>query len=198
MKVSLLITIAIIANAVNCFSQDSTFVLFDKQRIKHQKTGMTILSAWSAANIVGGLVLRNNTQDDTRYFHEMNILWNGVNLFIAGTGYYNSINEVANQDPFHVLAQQLKLEKTLLFNIGIDVAYGASGLYLLEKGKSESTLLKRQRLRGYGRSLIMQGGFLFLFDSVFYAIEANASHNLRESMSLFFISPTGIGFKHTF
>lgn len=193
-----IVILAFILCSLNTYSQDTSFVVFDQQRISHQKTGMTVLSAWSATNIIGGLILRNNSTGDTRYFHEMNALWNSVNLFISATGYYNTLKETPNHDPFHVLAKQLKLEKTLLFNTGIDVAYGAVGLYLLEKGNSETELVKRQRLRGYGRSILLQGSFLFLFDSVFYAIEANASHNLREAMSLFYITPSGIGLNYKF
>lgn len=191
--------IAILLVSINhLYSQDTLFVEYDKQRIHHQKTGMIVLMTWAGANIMSGTIYRNNTAGDTKYFHEMNALFNTVNLFLGASGYYNASKETPSLEAFHILGQQLKLEKTLLFNVGIDVAYATTGLYLLEKGNNQNEILSRQRLRGYGRSLILQGAFLFLFDGIFYGIEANASNNLREAMSMIFISSSGIGLNYRF
>jgi hypothetical protein len=194
-----ILLIAILLVSINhLYSQDTLFVAYDKQRINHQKTGMIVLMTWAGANIMSGTIYRNNAEGDTKYFHEMNALFNTVNLFLGASGYYNASRETPRSEAFHILGQQLKLEKTLLFNVGIDVAYTATGLYLLEKGNNQNDILSRQRLRGYGRSLILQGAFLFLFDGIFYGIEANASNNLREAMSMIFISSSGIGLNYRF
>jgi len=198
MQKTLVLLVFLLLMKNNSFSQDTLLVKFDKQRINHQKTGMIVLMSWAGANIMSGTILRNNSVGDTKYFHEMNALWNTVNLFLGASGYYNASRETPKSEAFHILGQQLKLEKTLLFNVGIDVAYTTAGLYLLEKGNNQSDIIKRQRFRGYGRSLILQGGFLFLFDGIFYAIEANASNNLREAMSMIYISPSGIGLNYRF
>lgn len=195
---AIIIVLILLAFKNDAFSQDTSLMSFDKLRIKHQKTGMTVLMSWAGANIIGGIISRNNSSGDLKYFHEMNAMWNTINLFIGASGYYNASRETPNSDAFIVLGKQLKLEKTLLFNIGIDVAYSTAGLYLLEKGNSQTDIIQKQRLRGYGRSLVLQGAFLFMFDSLFYGIEANVSNNLREAMSILYVSPNRIGINYNF
>lgn len=185
---------------LNCSAQtqDSLFYSFDTQRIKHQLNGMRVLGAWSAVNITGGLILRNNTSGSEKYFHEMNAIWNSVNLTIAASGYIRALKEDPENYPFAVLEKQLQLEKTLLFNAGLDLAYITAGAYFIERSKNQQQTIDKQRFAGYGRSLVLQGSFLLIFDSIFYIIEAKASKDLRDTMSFLFISPSGIGFRKTF
>jgi hypothetical protein len=193
----LLFALGIILNC-SAQTQDSLFYSFDKQRIKHQLNGMKVLGGWSVVNITGGLILRNNTSGSEKYFHEMNAIWNTVNLALAASGYSKAIKETADNAPFAVLNKQLELERTLLFNAGLDFAYITAGAYLMERAKNQQELKNNQRFTGYGRSLVLQGSFLLIFDSVFYIIEAKASKDLRDTMSFLFISPSGIGFRKTF
>ena len=51
-----------------------------------------------------------------------------------------------------------------LFNAGLDVGYMATGAYLWERGIRKDS----RGLKGYGQSLILQGGFLFTFDLIMY------------------------------
>ncbi|MEX1188338.1 MAG: hypothetical protein WED33_03705 [Bacteroidia bacterium] len=177
---------------------DSTFYRYDAVRINHQLNGMKVLGTWSLINITSGLILRNNTMGEDRYFHEMNAIWNTVNLGLAASGFIKVSKEQPENSAFAVLDKQLQLEKTLLLNSGLDIAYITAGAYLLERSKNENNPIDRQRFRGYGRGLVLQGAFLLIFDSVFYAIESSASKDLRKTMSFIYLSPSGVGFSKTF
>ncbi|WP_169683854.1 DUF6992 family protein [Marinigracilibium pacificum] len=158
---------------------------------------MIILGTWALSNIAlnGGLLLRNgNLNQENKYFMQMNIYWNTVNLVIAGYGLYNTINGDAYLSPIESLAEQNKIEKILLFNTGLDVAYIMGGLWLQEKGNSKHS----ERLKGYGKSLILQGSFLISFDLIFYLIHKNHSDNLEKILSTFQITQNGPGFKFIF
>ncbi|NJB87596.1 hypothetical protein GGR26_003380 [Lewinella marina] len=140
-------------------------------RLRHQQTAMLVLGGWALGNIGLGLALRSRRTGEDRRFHEMNALWNTVNLGIAGLGYLS----VARTDPtalgaFASLLENQGLQKILLFNAGLDVGYLAGGFYLLERARRPD--VDRDRLRGYGRSIILQGGFLLAFDLVNYFLAA--------------------------
>ena len=64
---------------------------------------------------------------------------------------------------------QLRTENLYLFNAGLDVAYLATGFYLLEKGRNTTASGSAERWQGYGQSLLLQGGFLLLFDGFQFA-----------------------------
>jgi len=127
-----------------------------------RKTGMTVLGGWAAANIATGLVFRSQTEGTDRYFHEMNAIWNTVNLGLAAAGYFSARKMQKPQSAFDLYKVQNKFDKTLLFNAGLDVAYIATGLYLTERAKGDAE--KYAKLKGYGISVILQGAFLLIFD----------------------------------
>jgi len=180
--------------SLQSYSQiDSTYLFHDIKRIQSQKVGMQVLFGWSVANIVTGVALRNNVKGENTYFNQMNIAWNIFNLSISSIGYLNAINEKPSLVAMDVFQKQLKLEKTLLFNSGLDVSYIFGGLWLLERARNYEEKKEFERLRGVGRSLILQGTFLFLFDLSFYMIETSSSSKLKETMNLFFINKGQLG-----
>ena len=129
---------------------------------KYRKTGMAVLGTWSVANIGVGLVARSQTDGTEQYFHEMNAIWNTVNLGIAAAGYFSVLKMSQPNTALELYQYQNKLDKTLLLNTGIDLAYIATGIYLTERGLRENENF--ERFKGYGNSLIFQGAFLFVFD----------------------------------
>lgn len=177
------------------YGQNSNELLqFNETRLKITKIGMLSLGAWAIANIATNGVLMSRTEGRQYYFHQMNTYWNIVNLAIAGFGYYNSIQSSADGLTLSSSVSEFYgLQKMLLFNAGLDVAYVAGGLLLLEKAKSSA---KRQyRFRGYGQGLILQGAFLLAFDSVMYfLLDSHAS----ELLSLLQVSTEGIGLRIQF
>ncbi len=147
---------------------------FNQKRNQINQIGMKVLGGWAIANIAIGSVGFYKTKGATKYFHQMNIFWNIVNLGIATAGFYGA-KEASNKQ-YSVeqsIQEQRKTERILLINAGLDVAYVAGGWYLNRRGISKSS----DRLHGYGNSIILQGAFLFLFDSSMFAIQKHHGKN---------------------
>ena len=167
-------------------------VKFETERQHINKNGMLILGSWAAGNILLGAYGNYKAKGETKYFHQFNAMWNVVNLGIAAFGYYNSVNtDPATMSGIDILKDFSSLQNFLLLNAGLDVAYMATGLYLREKGKNSSN---SERLRGYGKSLLLQGGFLLAFDVALYFIqENNASINFYPYFENISATAFGIG-----
>ncbi|MEZ4828965.1 MAG: hypothetical protein R3C61_22165 [Bacteroidia bacterium] len=133
------------------------------RRIQTTRNTMWVLGGWATANIASGLVLRPQAEAHLRYFHEMNIWWNVINLGLATGGFIGTLRQQPGDfDEWQTFREQQKTEQILLFNAGLDLAYITTGIFLTEKAKN--TPSDQLRLKGYGQSLMLQGGFLFLYD----------------------------------
>ena len=151
-------------------TQAQTTALDDlnQSRLKVQTTGMWVLSSWAVANMAYGGIAAARGEGSNKYFNRMNVYWNIVNLGIAAPSLIGALRQ--RKAPPTTLDQSIEdlhsIEKTLLFNAGLDLGYMASGLYLLEKAKT--TPGRHDRFKGFGQSIILQGGFLLLFDAANY------------------------------
>jgi hypothetical protein len=165
----ILFLLSFISVSVPSFSQNIDLVAFEKQRVKYTKKSMLVLGGWSAANMIGSAFATKTHNQEMRYFHQMNVQWNGINLLIASLGYWGASKKNAGNTTTlaSVLQHQNEVEKTYLLNLGLDVAYVTGGLYLTEKSKTNSN---PARFKGYGNAIMVQGGFLLLYDIVNYAI----------------------------
>lgn len=153
-----------------------------QNEIKYRKTGMTVLGSWAVLNIGTGMALRGNAQGSERYFHDMNAIWNGVNLGIAAFGYFNAVNLQKPSNGLEMYQIQNSLDKTLLFNAGVDFAYIATGLYLNERANRGGE--NAERFRGYGRSIILQGAFLLVFDAAMVLLHRNIRISDEKMLSI--------------
>jgi hypothetical protein len=82
------------------------------------------------------------------------------------------------------------IEKTFLINGGLDLIYITAGLYCLEKGNNTSN---RDKYKGYGNSLLMQGGSLLLFDAIMYIINVNHGKQLYKLLDKIQFSGNAVG-----
>ncbi len=170
----LLISICLTSNAqLNPSSprayMDSLALDMDFMRNKSEKRAMTVLGSWSILNLSSSIILSRKTTGIDKQFHTMNGLWNIVNGGLALSGFMQSRKAQLSSDAVDAMNRYHKLERTLIFNAGLDLAYMAAGLYLNERGKHELDLKRSQQFQGFGRSLIFQGGFLLIFDTAFYS-----------------------------
>ena len=167
------------------FGQDSSLDLgvdFNVARINHQKQAMLALGGWAMTNIGVSAALRGRHSGAEKYFHDMNIYWNVVNLGIAGLGYYTAMRENPEAySAFTTAAKHYSFQKVLLFNAGLDIGYMLGGLYLTERAKRGGE--RADQLKGFGKSVILQGGFLFAFDLVNYYISSRADDKLEILLS---------------
>lgn len=139
--------------------------LYEVERSRTTAAGMIVLGSWALANAAVSGPLWFATDGSTRRFHEMNVVWNVVNLGIAGFGLLAENRSVTLTGIEDAVAAQRRLESLLYLNIGLDAAYMAAGWALLERGLRGGP--DGEIWTGYGTSLILQGGFLFAFDIVF-------------------------------
>jgi len=132
---------------------------------------MITLGSWALANAAVSGPFWFVTEGSTQRFHEMNVVWNIVNLGIAGFGLFDESRSVPITGIKNALADQRRIESLLYLNIGLDAAYMAAGWALLERGLRGGP--DAERWTGYGTSLILQGGFLFAFDIGFLLFQQN-------------------------
>ena len=156
---------------------------FQAGSLKITNTGMYILGSWALANIAAGAYGWASTTGEMKYFGQMNLFWNAVNLSIAGFALYSNYSTDFSLMPGEeLLARHLKTEHILLINSALDVGYIGAGF--LMRHLSEGSVKRADLLRGYGNSVIMQGAFLLVFDLVMYGIMRDHRMDFLEGINL--------------
>lgn len=188
MKLAFFVTLMFTAGIA--FGQDANEFYGISQQTN--KTGMYVLGTWALTNIATGAYGWNRFEGSEKYFYQMNLMWNVVNLSIAGYAMYSfSQSDPLTMTAAEMLRDHVKKENLFLINAGLDVLYMGGGFYmrhLASQGHKRAEMLK-----GYGTSVILQGGFLMVFDLVMYAIQR--SHRLSYDPAIFSLNftPEGIG-----
>ncbi|WP_338767795.1 hypothetical protein WAF17_06505 [Bernardetia sp. ABR2-2B] len=183
------------------FAQENRIDLpqINKERLSLQKNSMYVLGGWSVANFAysGATLATGVSNGEDKYFHQFNIYWNTVNFALAGSSLlFGKKNTDLNYS--QTLKAYHSTESLFLLNTGIDVGYMAAGLYLRERAKTETTIKNTNRFLGYGKSLILQGGFLFAFDLTAYALNKRQSNTLYEIPVSLSLAPNQMRFTYTF
>lgn len=170
--------LCLIAVSLHSFSQKIDLYKFEKERTTISKNSMLVLGGWSVLNIVGSGIATGTHNREMRYFHQMNVMWGGINLAIAGLGYIGNANaKIKDPTMASVLKHQNGVEKTYLINGGLDVLYMGAGLWM---NKASDRQKNPDKFKGYGNSIIVQGGFLLLYDVVNYAIHRKHGKQLNK------------------
>ena len=148
-------------------SQDSTSIhdLFYKK----QQQSLSLLSGWSVGNLIySPLATKNLFSPETtnEHFHQMNFSWNLLNVGIASLGHI-IVNKDSKKpwDMKILYDKKKKAEKSIIINIGLDIAYMITGLLLKNNAKKNNS--EYYMNKGYGNSLILQGGYLLIYDAIF-------------------------------
>lgn len=149
------------------------FNQYNRELNTHSRNGMIALGSWGAGNIIAGTAGMLTTDRGSMMFnfHLMNTAWNAVNIGIAIPGYLGARKRMKKEydipGSFKLQRQQ---ETVYLINAGLDVLYISSGVFLQEYGNRFANDRVRNSFQGMGYSLIMQGGFLLLFDAVMFGV----------------------------
>jgi hypothetical protein len=168
--------IILILFCTSAFAQDS-LKYYNNLRINTTSSGMKVLGAWGIVNLGTGAIAWPSSHDpEARYFFQMNTAWGAVNFGTALLG-YASVQKYRKKTltAAETLEQQKKLEKIFLINGAFDIAYLGTGAYLKLAGDSRKSPI----MKGYGESILMQGGFLLLFDGLMYHAEKRNGTKLR-------------------
>jgi hypothetical protein len=190
MKSFLLLLFFIIMN--NCYSQQISMNEFNNQRMKITRQSMTMLAGWGAANLIYSGASATSAKGSDKYFHQMNLIWGGVNLTLGTLGSFLAKNQ-DGLNYYESLKKQSTVEKIFLFNAGLDVAYVVGGFYIKEK--SNNNVLSTEKNKGHGNSLILQGSALFFYDGILFLIHQSHGKQLYKLADKIQISSTvnGIG-----
>ena len=186
------IALLLLVNNLFAASPDP-FQQYEMQRLDINRSAMLVLGSWAVGNMLVGTYGHFNTTGQTREFHQFNFMWNVVNLGIAAFGYH----QASNADPMalgyvDILKEYNSLQNILLLNVGLNVSYMATGLYLRERSKN--SIKHSDRFRGYGSSLLLQGAFLFLFDtSLFFIHRSHANLHLYPQLESLAAGGAGLG-----
>jgi hypothetical protein len=165
---------------------------FQRSRNDINRTAMMVLGCWAIANIAVGTYGTFRAQGKAKYFHQFNAIWNVVNLGLAVSGYISAVNnDPATMTGVEILKDFSFLQNFLQLNAGLDVAYIVAGLYLRERsGRASNPAM----MKGYGNSLLVQGGFLLVFDVALFLIhQHNAAVNLYPLIERFVAGGIGAG-----
>lgn len=159
---------------------------------------MQVLCTWGIANIAdGGIGYFAAKQDEWKYFHEMNAVWGAANFTIASLRLGHGRYELSEKLNYRQSYSRYKADKKrYLINSGIDVLFISAGLALTKYNAPTKT--GQAMYNGFGKSIVLQAGFLFIFDNFMYTSHARMSSKWYRIMDEISVSANGIGIKHTF
>ncbi|MFY0591224.1 DUF6992 family protein [Roseivirga sp.] len=193
MKKYLLVISIFVLFTIDAVAQTNELTHFNTERLHVNKIGMIVLGGWALGNMAtNGALLRNPSSNEQAHFYRMNIFWNVVNVALAVPGLRHSlITDPSSLSLAETTAEFHQMSKILLMNAALDVAYITGGYLMREMAKNRPK--KQDILRGYGKSLILQGGFLLAFDAVLYLALQSKSKGLTNILDKVSITPESIG-----
>ena len=188
----LIISIFILTSNMNLFFGQQQE--FNTQRHTLDKRLMTGLGSWAGLNILSsGVAWAMSDNQSNKAFHQMNVFWNTVNLGLAIPGYIKAKKGKTKLSILETIEEQRKTESIFLINAGMDLAYISSGILL--RNRQEQNMDKKNQFIGFGNSIILQGGFLLVFDWIAFAMHRKqAKQNLNPLLKKIEPSAQGIGF----
>jgi hypothetical protein len=144
-------------------AEDWTQLRVNQRRLNINGSGALILGGLGAASLGTGLGLTFVTKGTAQSFWEMTAAWGLVNLAIAGGAYYSATHTDAGSFSLsRTVAEQRSTEVIYALNIGLDVGYVVTGLWLWDRGQRDPS----DQLLGFGRSIVLQGAMLLVLDSL--------------------------------
>jgi hypothetical protein len=175
-----LIFVLFLFNCACLSAQNLSLPDWNHQRLQHNERAMWILGGWAAGNIAVGAIGMSRTDGESRAFHQMNAGWGVINLALAGSGIWTATHtDPASLDWLQSLEAQQKIQRIFLFNAGLDVGYMMAGTWMMERGLRITD--RPERWRGWGRSILIQGAFLFVFDLGAYLYHRPLDRSIHET-----------------
>lgn len=197
MNKTLLMTFIFICVGLVSFGQErrNSSYMLDKQKIG--KSGMIAYTSWSGANLIGGAIGWGTTEGEWKHFSQMTTVWSVINLGISIPGLLGSFKSYDRDvSTSELIKSQYSSEQTYLINGGLDFFYIGAGAVLRAIAPQHPS--NRDLLKGFGNAIMVQGGFLLIFDLIQYF---RHRHQRISSESVFIdglsMSSSGIGLKYT-
>lgn len=193
----IVLSIFFLFTVIAAYSQFSVLQEYNQTRLEKQRKSMLILGTWAVGNIAAGALLYNKHQGSERHFHIMNASWNLVNVSLATLGYLAAVKtDPSSMGLYESIQAQNGLEKIFLFNAGLDVGYMLGGAYLMERAKNASK--NKDQLKGFGKSILLQGAFLFVFDLAAYFWQHDHQKLIQPLLSNLYFDGQNLGISFLF
>jgi hypothetical protein len=192
----IIVLMVVLATCNSLFSQaPSSSDLFDFNKSRNKKTanGLKVLGGWALANIGSSAYFYSQTKGVDKSFHQMNMMWNGVNVVIVAASLLPKQRNDLNLTK--TLNWQSNTEATYIASVALDLVYSTAGLYLTERAKNDFG--QHDKFQGWGNALIYNGGFLFLFDTSMFIVHKRNGKKLIKMMDKLNVSAGGAGVKLT-
>jgi len=124
--------------------------------LKHQKKAMNTLLGWSGSSVIAGSAMLFYDSTIIRDIGIQNIAWGAID---AGIALY-ARHSISGKGSSSISVQKEKqnFRKLLLVNSFLDIVYVGVGAAMSASGKD--------KLKGHGYGIIIQGAFLLLFDGI--------------------------------
>jgi len=192
-----ILTIALAILSCHAFAQKDSLKTYNLARINTTSHGLEILGGWGLLSLGSGAIMNWGTGSKTitvtvdgnqvpqrissispelKYFGQMNTVWGSVDFLTALLGYSGTQRlKNKNLSAAELLKQQERIEKIFKVNMYLDVVYLGAGAYLKLAGDSRNSPM----MKGYGEAILVQGGFLLVFDALMYKAEKGNGTRLR-------------------
>jgi len=180
--------------AVLCMAQSMSAQVADFQQEFQSinKDLMLGLGSFAVTNfVVSGIGYTTAQDESVQRFHEMNMMWNTVNLGLAVPGYLKARKSTELMSLAEMTREQRKTERIFLVNSALDLGYIGAGAWMRSAAQNQSD--QEALFRGYGNSLIFQGSFLLAFDAFAYYMHHRHAKQLPE-LERVSVQMTGQGF----
>jgi hypothetical protein len=139
------------------------------------KDGAIGLCSWAFVNAGYSGYMINRTSGQEKKFHEMNLIWSGIDLAIGIPTFIRSHRIYKGKIKLHLDTYNPKrYMKIYSVNSWLDLTYIAAGFIIKSKANSSRD---PEMMHGYGNAILMQGGLLFSFDSVMYLLHRKLLKN---------------------
>ncbi len=192
-----LCTLLLLIISCHAFAQQDSLKAYNAERVRITSNGMEYLGGWGLINLGTGAYMNWGTGSKTititvdgnqvpsrvsslspelKYFAQMNTIWGSANFLTALIGYTGQQNNKNKKlTAAQTLQEQERIQKIFKINMYFDVAYLGAGAYLKLVGDSRNSPI----MKGYGESVLLQGGFLLLFDGLMLHAEKQHGGKLR-------------------
>ena len=116
------------------------------------------LGSYALANFaLSGIGYVTSEDEYSRRFHEMNVMWNTVNIGLALPGYIKARRGGRPMSVAEILKAQKKTESIFLINNLLDVGYIAAGIWMREVAPNQ--LDQEELLEGTAIASFFRGHF---------------------------------------
>ena len=162
---------------------------------------MYTLSAWGVCNLLYGSGATGLTHGEAQVFHASNMIWGSINTLIGVPGIIASYNKkkAMGRSFGETILHQHGQEKLYLINGCLDFAYIGAGAVAWGFSDRQSSQRARNILSGGGKSFVMQGAFLLVFDWGMYIVHSqHAYRNLNRYVAGLAFTGDGVSYQLMF